>query len=83
MPISKIISRYYKSLYNAVSAISFVDRAYVYDNSVENRMPQLLFRTVEGQLFKQYIKDLPQWAALLLKEGKTSPNTSVRAVTFQ
>lgn len=69
VPISKIISRYYKSLYNAVSAISLVDRAYVYDNSVENRMPQLLFRSVEGRLFKQYTKDLPQWAVLLLKDG--------------
>ena len=29
VPISKVISRYYKSLINAEEAISFVDRAYV------------------------------------------------------
>lgn len=39
VPISKVISRYYKSLVNATKAISFVDRAYVYDNSVDNQLP--------------------------------------------
>lgn len=65
VPISKIISRYYKSLLNMGQAISFVDRSYVYDNTVENRMPQLLYRTVNGKLFKQYVKDIPQWAQFL------------------
>ena len=54
VPISKIISRYYKSLELAAQAIAIVDRAYIYDNSVENALPQLLFRTTEGNVFKQY-----------------------------
>ncbi len=67
VPISKIISRYYKSLANAAQAIELVDRAYIYDNSVENALPQLLFRTVDGEVYKQYTEDVPEWAEMLLK----------------
>lgn len=67
VPISKIISRYYKSLSNAAQAIELVDRAYVYDNSVENALPQLLYRTVDGKVFKQYTDELPEWAEMLVK----------------
>lgn len=67
VPISKVISRYYKSLINAEEAISFVDRAYVYDNSIDKQLPRLLYRTTEGQLFKQYVEDVPEWAGMLLK----------------
>ena len=67
VPISKVISRYYKSLVNAAKAVSFVDRAYIYDNSIDNQLPRLLFRTSEGQLFKQYTDDLPEWASTILK----------------
>lgn len=67
VPISKVISRYYKSLINAEEAISFVDRAYVYDNSIDNQLPRLLYRTIDGQLFKQYADNIPEWARLLLK----------------
>ena len=66
VPISKIISRYYKSLVNAAKAISIVERAYVYDNSAENQLPQLLYRTVDGELFKQYVNDIPEWARMLI-----------------
>ena len=67
VPISKIISRYYKSLANAAQAIEIVDRAYIYDNSVENALPQLLYRTVDGEVFKQYTDDVPEWAKMLVK----------------
>lgn len=66
VPISKIISRYYKSLENAAEAISIVDRAYIYDNSVEDELPQLLYRTSEGQVIKQYTENIPDWAKALL-----------------
>ena len=66
VPISKVISRYYKSLVNAAKAIAIVDRAYVYDNSIDNQVPQLLYRTVDGKLFKKYIADIPEWAKILL-----------------
>ena len=68
VPISKIISRYYKSYVNATKAISFVDRAYIYDNSVEDHLPQLLFRMTEGKVFKQYTDDIPEWAQPLMNK---------------
>lgn len=46
---------------------SDVERAYVYDNSIDNQLPRLLYRTTDGQLFKQYVEDLPEWAGVLLK----------------
>ena len=44
VPIEKIISRYYKSISNCVAVSKFVDRTYVYDNSVDNREAMILFR---------------------------------------
>ena len=46
---------------------SDVERAYVYDNSIDNQLPRLLYRTTDGQLFKQYLEDIPKWAGMLLK----------------
>lgn len=66
VPISKVISRYYKSLSLASEAIKFVDRAYVYDNSRENVLPQILYRTYNGIVRKQYVSNIPQWAQALL-----------------
>ena len=68
VPISKIISRYFKSLENACEAIEFVDRAYIYDNSIEDHLPQLLFRMTEGKVFKQYTDDIPEWAIPLMNK---------------
>ena len=62
VPISKVISRYYKSLQNAAKAIAIVDRAYIYDNSIDGQLPRLLYRTVEGVVFKKYTDDIPEWA---------------------
>lgn len=66
VPISKIISRYYKSLDNATQAIRLVDRAYIYDNSVEDAIPQLLYRTVDGKIYNRYAEVLPEWAESLI-----------------
>ncbi len=68
VPISKVINRYYKSLTMAAQAISFVDRAYVYDNSRNNELPQLMYRTVDGKICKSYTDDVAQWAKSLLQE---------------
>lgn len=66
VPISKVISRYFRSLEQAREAIKFVDRAYIYDNSIEDQLPQLLYRTADGVLTKQYVADIPEWARILL-----------------
>jgi len=54
VPISKIISRYSKSIINCKLLVPVVDRLYLYDNSVDDVFPQLLFRASDGKLTKQY-----------------------------
>lgn len=66
VPIPKIISRYNRSIVNCHIASQFVDRTYVYDNSIENTEAQLLFRMVDGKLFKLYVKAVPEWAKTIL-----------------
>ena len=56
----------FESLEQVKQAITFVDRAYIYDNSVEDHLPQLLYRTTDGSLAKQYVADIPEWAQILL-----------------
>jgi len=68
VPISKVISRYFKSLENACEAVEFVDRAYIYDNSIEDQLPQLLFRMTDGKIIKQYTEDIPDWAIPLMNK---------------
>jgi predicted ABC-type ATPase len=62
VPITKIISRYFKSIVNCKVASQMADRTYIYDNSVDGQEAQLLFRFVDGKLFKQYVKEVPEWA---------------------
>lgn len=66
VPIAKIISRYSKSIANASEALLTADRGYVYDNSVTDRNPRILFRARNGEVFKEY-SDLKhhQWAQIM------------------
>ena len=70
VPIQKIISRYEKAIVNAVRVMRFADRAYFYDNSVDNQNAQILFRTTDGQFVKQYVSPIPEWANKILKQTK-------------
>ena len=65
VPISKIISRYYKSVINCAVLSLIVDRLYVYDNSVNFENPKLLFRTKNGKLEKFY-SQINEWATPIL-----------------
>jgi predicted ABC-type ATPase len=56
VPISKIISRYSKSLANGCVATKIVDRAYFYDNSIDDKSPRLIFRTKNGEIANEYGK---------------------------
>lgn len=67
VPMSKVTDRYYKSLINMSKAIKFVVRAYIYDNSVDDRDPQLLFRTESGVMRKRYTDDFPEWTKPLIE----------------
>ena len=70
VPIQKIISRYEKAIVNAVKVMRFADRAYFYDNSIDNQNAQLLFRTTEGQFTKSYTNSIPEWANKILQQTK-------------
>jgi predicted ABC-type ATPase len=64
VPISKIISRYAKSITNCAAISKEVDRLYVYDNSLDNIEPRLLFRASNGELVKQY-ENRPDWTNMI------------------
>ncbi len=66
VPISKIISRYYKSIANCKMVAPMVDRLYVYDNSVDGQDAKLQFRLVNGEVKKMYVTTIPDWARILL-----------------
>ncbi|PIS19617.1 MAG: AAA family ATPase [Zetaproteobacteria bacterium CG_4_10_14_0_2_um_filter_55_20] len=67
VPITKIIARFTRSLANCSAAAQIADRAYIYDNSVENAPARLLFRTSEGELIKDY-GNINPWALEILRE---------------
>lgn len=66
VPISKIISRYQKSIVNCKRVAAITDRVYVYDNSVDDAEARLLFRMADGRLIKRYTDDIPEWALTIL-----------------
>ena len=66
VPITKIISRYQKSILNCKRVAAFADRVYVYDNSVEDVEARLLFRMTDGKPFKHYTDDIPLWAQTII-----------------
>ena len=66
VPITKIISRYSKSILNCQKLASLVDRLYVYDNSKDGETAQILFRLNNGAIAKQYVDDIKLWAKIIL-----------------
>lgn len=67
VPIAKIISRYNKSIANCCIVSEFVDRTYIYDNSIEDVDAKLLFRLNKGKLVKKYVDNIPRWALPIYK----------------
>jgi predicted ABC-type ATPase len=68
VPPDKIISRYAKSIANCAAAVRLVDRAYIYDNSIDDVDPKLLFRTENGVLKKIYRQPVNDWAKPIFEE---------------
>ena len=66
VPIPKIISRFIKSISHCAVIAPEVDRLYVYDNSLEDVKAQPLFRLRDGDLGKQYVESVPEWAKNIL-----------------
>ena len=67
VPISKIVSRYKKSVHNLRRIIPDAQRVYVYDNSIANSAAALQFRTEHG-LIKKVYQQGHQWADLVLEQ---------------
>lgn len=62
VPAEKVQTRYYKALSHLAEAIPLVDRAYLYDNSIDGQQPTLLCRMVNGLIYKRYSLCIPDWA---------------------
>lgn len=60
VPLDKIISRYERSMANSEAAARVADRAYFYDNTLEDKPARLLFRCAYGKVEKTY-GALPAW----------------------
>ena len=68
VPITKVISRYQKSILNCKFLSRKTDRTYLYDNSVDDAEQQLLIRLSNGNIAKRYVNDLPEWAKQIIDE---------------
>ena len=66
VPITKIISRYIKSISNCCVISKFVDRLYIYDNSEDYKPAKLIFRSSNGILTKKY-SEITDWCIPILK----------------
>lgn len=69
VPIDKIITRYYKSIFNCETIADKVDRLYLYDNSIDGRIARPLFRLTDGVLGKMYVTEVPEWARHILPDS--------------
>ena len=67
VPITKIISRYSKSIANCAVCAKIADRLYVYDNSIDFEEPILLFKITDGNTAKVYNK-INRWAKLIVEK---------------
>lgn len=66
VPIEKIVSRWSKSITNCSIVGQFVDRLYVFDNSVDELNANRLFRVVDGQVKKIYSDNINEWAKAIM-----------------
>jgi predicted ABC-type ATPase len=67
VPIPKIISRYTKSMAQCCVGAAISDRAYLYDNSVDNAKARLLYRVSDGSVVKTYASINP-WAEVIASQ---------------
>ena len=68
VPITKIVSRYQKSILNCKYISTKIDRTYLYDNSIDNAEQQLLLRLSDGVIIKRYVEQLPEWARQIISD---------------
>jgi predicted ABC-type ATPase len=64
VPITKIISRYPKSLANCAAAAALADHAYLIDNSINNAAPKLILETAQGKVTETH-GEVAGWTEIL------------------
>src|SRR5690606_35095113 len=62
---NKIINRYYKSLELLSQAFLNADRAYIFDNSSDNQMQNVLIEK-KGDDVEIYVDEIPEWVQIYL-----------------
>jgi predicted ABC-type ATPase len=72
VPIDRVISRFGKSMQNLRACISSVDRAYVFDNSVDGADPRICLRTSDGRVRREY-PPVAAWVRNLLGDVPRHP----------
>ena len=68
VPITKVVSRYQKSILNCKHLAKKVDRTYLYDNSIDRADASLLIRFSDGKIVKRYVNEMPEWARQIINE---------------
>lgn len=68
VPITKIISRYQKSVLNCKYIATKIDRTYLYDNSIDDAEAKLLLRFSDGKIMKRYVDNMPEWAKQIIEK---------------
>ena len=66
VPLSKIISRYAKSIAHCAAVACDVDRLYLYDNSADNAQARLVARGADGMLVRRR-EPVPAWAEAIVE----------------
>lgn len=73
VPENKIRSRYHNSINNLVNGLSWADRGYVFDNSVDGMPARSVFRTEQGKLAKLYEGGVPAWCSEVISTLEITP----------
>lgn len=71
VPIPKIISRYFRSIAQCVLIAPWIDRLYLYDNSIDGAEAALILRATEGKITKLY-QPAPEWMAPIIEVLETT-----------
>jgi len=72
VPIPKIISRYFRSIAQCAVIAPWVDRLYLYDNSIDGTEAALILRAADGKITKLY-QPAPEWMAPIIDILESTP----------
>jgi predicted ABC-type ATPase len=72
VPIPKIISRYFRSIAQCAVIAPWVDRLYLYDNSIDGAEAAIILRASEGKITKLY-QPAPEWMAPIIDVFEATP----------